>query len=194
MKKIIVFVIPLIVLILLGACLGGHIENDFYTQFLPNIAATIIGGIFLTAFFFYLKECIFPYPNISGVWEAKEVTGDTSHSLYKGMEVVYKIVLLQDGGKFFGSGERDRENSIKNSTMPYSGAGRIRITIEGVIDKKYFGATVVNLHWVEDGSRETSTVHRLSLSGSNENCNLFGSFYKTAANASGVVSWTRISN
>lgn len=167
--------------------------EDFSVQFLANIAATVFGGILLTFIYFYLKEYIFPFPEVSGVWEAKEITENSGHSPYGGMIVIYKVVLLQDGGKFFGSGERDRESSAKNSAMDYSGSGRVRITVEGFIDKKYLSPSVVRMHWVEDGNRETSTIHRLQISGSNFDCNLKGTFYKTAANASGSAIWTRIS-
>ena len=167
--------------------------DDFSVQFSANIAGTILGGIFLTFIYFYLREYIFPFPDVSGVWEAKEITENSGLSSYKGMAVVYKVVLLQDGSKFFGSGERDRENSAKKSAMEYSGSGRVRITIEGFIDKKYLSSSVVRMHWIEEGKRETSTVHRLLISGSNSDCNLKGTFYKTAANSSGSAIWTRIS-
>lgn len=194
MKKLLLLILLIILLTLMVSFFSPYVKSDFMDQFLPNFAATIFGGVILTSIFFYLKEHVFPYPDISGVWEATETTGDSSHFLYKGMKVVYKIVLLQEGNTFFGSGERDREYSVKNSAMTYSGPGRVRISIEGVIDKKYFGFSTIRLHWVEDGKRETSTVHRLLISGSNYDCNLWGSFYKTAANSSGTVFWKRISN
>ena len=80
------------------------------------------------------------------------------------------------------------ERSSKGE-LKYVGEKRNRLTIEGYITNKYVYKDSVVLHIVENGRiRDTSAIFKLVVK-SNEL--MVGSFFTTAANSLGKVSWER---
>lgn len=166
-------------------------DANFYSQFWPSLAATVIGGIVLTITFFFAKEQLFSLPLVSGVWECQQTTLDSTYTPFKGMTVWYRIVLLQDDEKITGTGEKDRDTG-STGNHSYSGEHRIPIEITGKIEKSFTRSDVIRIHWSEDGtSRKSTTFHELRVSGSKKNGALFGKFSSTAGSCSGTAHWTR---
>lgn len=168
-------------------------DANFYSQFFPELTATICGGIVLAAFFFLLKEQVFSLPSISGVWECKQITAKSASKAYVGMTVVYHIVLLQEKEKILGDGEKDHEDG-PNGVRSYSGKDRIHIDIKGRVEKFITKSDRIRIRWTEHGERRiSSTIHDLRLSGSKKQGNLYGKFYSTAGKSGGTAIWRRIS-
>jgi hypothetical protein len=167
-------------------------DATFFIQFWPSFWATVIGGVVLTAIFFFTKENIFSLPSVSGTWECRQITLETANNPFKGMIVYYQIIFLQEKEKIIGTGEKDRDSgSTGNHT--YSGVHRIPIEISGCIEKSFFRADLIHIHWSEDGTnRKSSTFHELKISGSKFNGGLFGKFKSTAGKCSGTAVWTRV--
>ena len=167
--------------------------DNFYSQFWPGLAANLAGGIALTFLFFLLKEHLFALPTVCGVWECKEIINETDYRPYKGMVVYYRIVLLQDNDKIFGTGEKDHEE-VSTGSRFYEGKNRIPLDVSGKIEKRITGSDLIHLHWKEHGERRISTtLHELRVSGSKSSGNMFGKFSTTAANSHGVAGWKRVS-
>lgn len=168
-----------------------HGVDPFYSQFWPNFAGTVFGGIFLTVIFFISKEQLFSLPSLTGTWECEQITSETSHPPFMGMTVWYHVVLLQDKDKITGTGEKDRE-AASNGNRSYSGQHRIPLEVTGCIEKRLTGPDIVRLHWSEAGTRRTSTtLHELRLSGSKSKGGLFGRFSSTVGASKGTACWTR---
>jgi hypothetical protein len=164
---------------------------SFYDQLWPALAATVIGGMVLTAIFFVLKEQIFSLPQVHGTWECEQITSETAYGPFKGMTVWYRIVLLQDNEKILGTGEKDRDTG-STGAHEYSGSNRTPIEITGRIQKSITRSDVIHIHWSEDGiKRRSTTFHELRWSGSKAQGRLFGKFSSTAGASKGTASWTR---
>ena len=168
-------------------------DLTFYSQFWPAFVATVVGGITLAAFFFVLKEWLFSLPSLTGVWECEQITAMSANNPFIGMKVTYHVVLLQAKDKLVGDGEKDREDGA-NGKIDHSGKGRVRINVQGGVEKFITKSDRVTIHWMENGARITSTIHNLRISGSKNSGKLFGQFYSTAGKSAGTATWTRISS
>lgn len=168
-------------------------ENNFFLQFWPALCSTIIGGIFLTLLFFFLREKIFSLPTITGIWECRFVVSESAYNPFKGMSVTYEVVLLQSGGNLVGSGEKDKELSSPNKEMMYTGKGRTQVKISGVIEKRIFGTDRIRIYWDDDGQiRKSAAFFDLKISGCKYKGNMFGTGYAAAGKCSGNSAWKRI--
>lgn len=166
--------------------------DAFLNQFWPNIAGTLVGGIFLTLLFFIVKEYLCPLPQISGAWECEQLVEKTPHPPYMGMKVWYRVLLIQDGANLVGTGERDREDS-STGVRSYGGSDRTPIQVKGKIEKNYLSPDVIRIHWEADGeARKSSTFFNLKVSGNKFNGGLIGRVYTTAGPCQGRSIWTRL--
>lgn len=168
-------------------------DTQFATQFWPSFYATVLGGIALSVTFFLLKEHLFALPSVTGVWECHMVVSDSAYNPFKGMELWYRIVLLQDGTRVIGRGEKHKDHAANQPPRRYDGIHRIGTEIQGRIDKSLTKPDVIRVHWAEDGeSRISSTICELNVSGSKSKGNLVGAFYSTAGECYGHTTWTRV--
>ncbi len=165
----------------------------FLTQFWPAVWATVVGGIFLTLLFFFLREFLFSMPTIAGIWECEFVIKESDYNPYKGMTVMHEVVLLQSGGQITGSGEKDREHSSLNGEMLYTGKGRTQTKIYGVIEKRFFTSDRIRIYWDDDGRvRKSAAFFELRISGCKHRGNMSGTCYSAAGKCRGLAQWQRI--
>lgn len=168
-------------------------DTNFATQFWPGFYATVLGGIALSATFFLLKEHLFSLPSITGIWECHLVVSESAFNPYKGMDLWYRVVLLQDGRKLIGRGEKYKDHAANQPPRNYDGKHRIGTEIQGTIEKSVTKSDVVRVQWNENGeNRISSTICELNISGSKSKGNLSGKFYSTAGECHGHTIWTRI--
>lgn len=166
--------------------------EQFLSQYWPNLAGTVSGGIALSLMFFWLKEWLFSLPQVSGIWEAQLITANSSYTPYSGMSLWYRITLIQNGSVITGVGELDREHSAKG-TRTYENSGRRPIEITGTIEKRISRPDVIHIMWSEQGEkRKFSNVLLLNISGSKSRGGLCGRYSSTAASSKGHSSWKRI--
>lgn len=64
-------------------------KEQFALNFLNSLLSTIIGGGFLTFLFFWLREKVFPLPDITGRWYFEMLTENSAYNPYKGMVLRY---------------------------------------------------------------------------------------------------------
>lgn len=167
--------------------------DQFLLQYWPNLAGTVSGGIALSLLFFWLKEWLFSLPRVGGIWEAELITGSSSYRPYGGMNLWYKITLVQNGAAITGVGELDREHSA-NGSLEYKNSGRRLVEITGTIEKRISRPDIIHIMWSEQGtSRKFSNVFELNITGSKTGGGLWGSYASTAANSKGHSRWQRIS-
>jgi len=168
-------------------------DPQFVTQFWPSFYATVFGGVAISATFFWLKEHLFSLPSITGAWECHLVVTASAYNPFKGMDLWYRVVLLQDGRNLIGRGEKYKDHAANQSPRSYDGKHRIGTEIQGRIDKNLTKPDVVRVHWSEDGEdRISSTICVLNISGSKSKGNLSGKFYSTAGECHGHTTWTRV--
>lgn len=161
-----------------------------FTTFVPDILATIMGGLLLALIFFLLQETIYSLPNIDGSWTLTLKTAKTVYLPYKDMELMYLVLLWRQGNSVFGSAEKISEVSSQGY-REYIGNDRSIATIDGHIQKNIFSPDRIVLHMKEENkARRSSTVHILEFKGKD----IKGRFVSTIANQEGSSSWMRRSS
>lgn len=160
----------------------------FALSFLYSLLATVIGGCILALFLFWLKEKIFPLPNIEGCWYFQMRTANAAYNPYKGMTLGYVAMLSRVGNRIEGTVEKIYESSSKG-TRCYEEKSRTRGVVKGFIEKKYFSRDCMFLHVVESGhGRESTHFYELLVRSNKE---MVGSFTSMVANQDGEVRWQR---
>ena len=166
--------------------------DNFFTQYWPNFAGTVTGGMVLSILFFWLKEWLFSLPRITGIWEAELMTDKTAYNPYGGLKLWYRVTLIQNGAVFTGVGELDREHSAEKGFLLHEKSGRRPLEIQGRIEKRFTKPDLINILWAEQGSRQFSNVFTLNVSGSKTRGGLWGKYASTAAKSKGHSAWSRI--
>lgn len=124
-------------------------DTPFALQFWPSFVSTVIGGFAISAIFFWLKEHLFSLPSLTGVWECHLVVGESAYNPYKGMELWHRIVLLQEGTKLTGRGEKYKDWAANHPVRTYDGKHRVESQITGGIEKSVTKSDVIRIHWSE---------------------------------------------
>ena len=95
---------------------------------------------------------------------------------------------MEGSNNIKGTTEKIHEKSSAGEKK-YTGEHRIRGSIEGCVEKRYFGKDLVFFHIVEDGERRQSMhFHRLISISNNK---MEGEFISTVANQEGETIWKR---
>ena len=167
---------------------GGYIDIQ---AMLANALGTVIGGLFLTVFYFTLGQKILRPPRLSGVWVLESVISQTKYNPFKGMVLRYKVLLLQDETKLHGTAEKVYEKSDK--VRVFTGVNRSIATLEGTVQNAYIGRSSIVLHVVEAGEeRSSSWIMEARCRRFGRRMHLTGQFSGTAGDASGTVALDRI--
>jgi hypothetical protein len=163
--------------------------TGMWCDILINVIGTIIGGLFLAAFLFFISEHILTLTNLTGEWKAMTVTEKTLYNPYKNLKLSYKFHLLQKGQEIIGSGEKIKETTADGITHEYLPEKRTFLDINGYYQRNIFSADKVFLNIVEDGLvRQSRTTFILTIKKKNI---LSGSFTSTAADSSGQITLTK---
>jgi|ERR1051326_426102 hypothetical protein len=153
-----------------------------------QIVATVIGGIVLALIFFLVRDKIYRLPALSGLWTFWSTTETTSYKPYREMHLVFLVLLVQEGNRLTGTGEKIKEVT-SSGIKEYVGKHRTHIQITGFIIQRFFSADECIIHIKEAGElRDSSTIHNLKVT--NES-SLHGTFVSTVANQTGRTCWTR---
>jgi hypothetical protein len=158
---------------------------------LANALGTIIGGIFLTVFYFALAQKILRPPRLSGTWILESTILQTRYNPFRGMVLRYKVLLLQSGPDLRGTAEKVYESSDK--VREFTGVNRTTATLEGTIRKAYVGRTTIFFHVAEEGEqRSFSWVAEARCQRFGRHMNFRGYFSSTAGDASGIITLKQI--
>lgn len=163
-------------------------KQELKIEFTLDILATIIGGVLLSIMFFIFSDFIHKTPNLSGRWYFVNETQSTSYSKFKGLKVYYTVLLMQEGNKIYGTGEKIKDE-LNGNINKYTGKTRVHIEVSGYLKNNFLTKDTLNIHYTEKGkSRPSSTLHNLIRF---DNKLMGGKFYSTIADSEGKVSWTR---
>jgi hypothetical protein len=158
---------------------------------LSNALGTIIGGVFLTIFYFAVAEKLLRLPQLSGTWILETTAADTNYNPFRGMVLRYKVLLLQDRTSIQGTAEKVYEKSDKERV--FTGTNRTRASINGVIRKAYLSRSALLLHVTEQGfERPFSWVVRARCLCFGTRTYLIGVFSSSAGDTSGTLILRRI--
>ncbi|WP_129125136.1 hypothetical protein [Geomonas oryzae] len=159
-----------------------------FNSFCSDTLATMIGGIFLTLLFFWLREKIFPLPKVTGRWHFEICTVHTAYKPYENMVLRYVAMLWREGNRIEGTVEKIYENS-STGERDFVGKNRTRGEATGYIEKNYFAKDRIFLHIVENGhGRESTNFYELILDSNEE---MSGTFSSMVANQDGSAKWRR---
>ena len=156
-----------------------------------QVVGAFVTTVALSLGFMLFNDFIAPPPDLSGNWKFTVTYENTTLSSFKDLGVTYQVLLIQEGLKLSGSGEKVSEGGTTQDIEHYTGESRrTHIDIVGSIVRNYFSCNVVVLHYKEENedSRQSSTVHRL-VQCSREAMD--GRFSSTIADSSGPVWWQR---
>ncbi len=163
-------------------------QSNIMSDLLVQIAATLIGGLLLAFVFFLIKDKLFRIPALAGLWTFSAITEKTSYNPFKSMTLTYLVLLVQEGNRLIGTGEKIKEVS-SSGTREYEGQNRTRIQITGFITQRFLSKSECVIHISEAGERrESSTMHTLKVTRKGP---LIGTYVSTVANQIGKVTWTR---
>lgn len=155
---------------------------------LANLVATVLGGAILTFIFFFLKEKVFPLPDVAGVWFFEVTTNEAAYKPYENMKLRYVAVIWRENAQLHGTVEKVHEDS-STGERGYVGKNRARGILNGYIQKNYFGKDQLFVHVAEVGEmRESTNFYRLYMLNSRS---MQGTFASMVANQKGVVKWQR---
>jgi hypothetical protein len=157
-------------------------------DFTLNILSTVIGGILLALLFFWLREKVFPIPDISGRWYLQMKTVNTSYNPYNNMTLRYVVMLWREGNSVQGTVEKIYENS-STGERDYIGENRTRGVANGYLEKNYLINDRLFLHVIENGHGRESTNFYDSIVFSSSKMN--GVFNSMVANQDGETIWQR---
>ena len=152
-----------------------------------NLISAVIGGLVLALLFFLMKEKVFPLPDIVGRWYFEIRTENTAYRPFQDMKLTYVVMLWREGHVVHGTVEKIHEDS-STGERDYVGSDRTRGKVRGYIEKNYLGKDRLFLHIVEDGTRESTHFHELTLTSRR---GMEGRFASTIADQDGSVSWQR---
>lgn len=157
-------------------------------EFLANLLATVLGGAVLTFVFFFLKEKVFPLPDITGMWFFEVTTKETIYKPFENMKLRYVAVVWREGTQLHGTVEKIHENSFTGE-RDYVGKHRTRGILNGYIQKNYFSKDQLFIHVAEAGKiRESTNFYALRAQSDGE---MRGTFASMVANQKGDVKWQR---
>lgn len=160
----------------------------FALNFLYSLLSTVIGGGILAFVFFWIREKVFPLPDITGRWFFETQTVNSAYNPYKGMVLRYVAMLWREGNRIEGTVEKIYENS-STGEREYQGKNRTRGVLEGYIQKNLFSKDRVVLHVVENGfGRKSTHFYEVIVHSNNE---MQGTFSSMIANQDGKVKWQR---
>lgn len=160
----------------------------FWLSVLYSLTATIVGGAILSLIFFWLREKVFPLPNVSGCWYLQIQTTETAYKPYRAMRLRYIVMLWNEGANVHGTVEKFHEDS-STGRRDYVERDRTRGVVQGHIQKNYFSKDHIALHVVEDGhGRESTNFYHLAVL---ENDLLEGTFSSMVANQHGTATLQR---
>lgn len=156
--------------------------------FLANLAATVLGGGILTFIFFFLKEKVFPLPDIAGMWFFEVTTNETAYKPYANMKLRYVAIVWREGTQLHGTVEKIHEDS-STGERDYVGKNRARGVLNGYIQKNYFSKDQLFIHVAEVGeTRESTNFYGLRVLSDGE---MQGTYASMVANQKGKVKWQR---
>jgi hypothetical protein len=146
-----------------------------------SVASTIVVALL---FFVWHSYCNRPY-DVSGKWEFRTNTQESTHDEYIGMSVYFDVVLYQNDLGVNGTGEKIAEKVAEGKRYDYERANRVRIEISGNVKNNLINNDQVIIHWVEHGrKRDTSSYFDINVI---DEDTMQGSFLSTAADSSGMV-------
>lgn len=158
------------------------------SAFLADLVATVLGGAILTFIFFFLKEKVFPLPDIAGLWFFEVTTHETAYKPYENMRLCYVAIVWREGTQLHGTVEKLHERS-STGERDYVGKNRARGVLNGYIQKNYFGKDQLFIHVAEVGEiRESTNFYGLHVLSDRA---MQGTYASMVANQKGEVKWQR---
>lgn len=159
-----------------------------FEAFWSDFIVTILSGFLLALLFFWVREKVFPLPNLTGRWHFEMLTVKTAYKPYEGMVLRYVAMLTRIENKIEGTVEKiyERSSTVERN---YVGKDRTRGVVTGYIEKNYFGKDKVFLHVVEDGhGRESTTFFNATVISQDK---MDGTFTSMVADQDGEAFWQR---
>ena len=117
-----------------------------------------------------------PPRDLSGSWKFTVVYEDMALRAFKDFRVTYQVLLVQDGLKLLGHGEKLSDWDPGRDAVDYAGDRRTNVEVRRAVTRNYLSRDTLLLHYKEKGRRrDSTTVHRLVECGRGMLCGCFRS-------------------
>ena len=161
---------------------------------LASVGNQVVGAVLTTVAlslgFMVFNDYVAPAPDLAGRWKFTIVYEDTVLARYRGLEVTYQALLMQEGLDLSGTGEKLSDRGpAPMEPVDYTDDRRTNIELAGHVARSYFSPDGVVIHYREAGRRrDSSTLHRIRYFDARTMC---GCFLSTVADTRGLVWWER---
>ena len=146
------------------------------------------GALLTTGVFFVASDYVFTPPDLNGKWYIATETTQTGHAPFKGLVVLFELILHQEGDRISGTAEQVGEIA-QGKVLIYDYDKRAQVELSGSMDRNYIRDDVVNIHWKMHGRRrESSTFLRIVRFNDSY---MLGTFDTTIAKGHGKTEWAR---
>lgn len=164
------------------------------TDILKNLFNTVA----LAFIFFIASDYVFKTPELTGRWEYTTYPVTAKSKMSEVIQVTYTILIAQEGVGIKGVGEKmrayippDNKHNLESFDENYDVGKRIRIEIDGHIEKNYLSKDKLTIYLNEAGHRrESSTVQVLTIEDKNY---MVGGYISTISDSEGKIEWKRVS-
>jgi len=168
---------------------------------LKTVVQTFTASVLIGSFLMVLSDFIVGTPDLTGRWELKLLPEKSSSKKTEVMKLEYTLLMKQSGLALSGMGEKTKafiESGNKNNIEPFTeiyqpgDTARIRIELEGFIEKHYLRKYEIYFSYLEFGSRrESSTIAKLKFVDENY---ISGIYESTIGDTKGRIVINRTSN
>ena len=156
-----------------------------------RVVAAVLTTAALSVGFMIFNDYVAPPPDLAGRWKFTVVYEDTALARFQDLEVTYQVLLIQEGLKLSGAGEKLSDRGpAPIERVDYSDDRRTNIDLVGNVARSYFSPDGLVIHYREAGRRrQSSTLHELEYFDAQTMC---GCFQSTVADTRGSVWWERV--
>ena len=154
-----------------------------------QVVGALVTTVSLSLGYMIFNDYLAPPRDLSGNWKFTVIYEDTALGAFKDLQVTYQVLLVQEGVKLSGHGEKLSDRGPGQDAVDYVGDRRTNIQVRGSITRNYLSRDTLLVHYQEKGRRrDSATVHRLVECGPGMLC---GCFRSTIADTTGSVWWER---
>ena len=155
-------------------------------------AQAIVGTVSLAIGFMVFNDYIAPPPDLSGRWKFTVSYDETELTRFKGMQVTYQALIVQENLSLKGLGEKLSAVGPTLSREEYQPKDRVNVEMSGHITNNFFSPAEFVFQYKEAGTiRDSSSLHNVVLNPDGSGC---GCFQSTIAATRGLVQWQRLTD
>lgn len=162
---------------------NGYSQNTMLADF----SVSLLSGVTLALFFFFIKSWVQSKNNITGKWLISEVTFNSDYTPFIGMQVWSTVNILHSGESVSGYGEKVEEITLDKGYLSYEPKHTHVFSLTGRFEWSLFSKNSFKINCLVESSRKTSILYDLHFNKDK----LEGYFVANAGKSYGTVTFLR---